>query len=76
MPNTLTRPERFYLSGEKCVSQSVSRPAVEKIQWKQSYFNDIKRFCDHDLEVSTPIFQHDTPPHDDAPPYDGWLQKD
>ena len=31
--------------------------------------------CDLDLEVSTQIFQHDTPAHDDSPSYKAWLQK-
>ena len=30
--------------------------------------------CDLDLEDGKPIFSHDTPVRDDAPPYQVWLQ--
>ena len=30
--------------------------------------------CDLNLEVSTPLFPRGTPSHDDAPPYQIWLQ--
>ena len=29
--------------------------------------------CDLELEDSKPIFLHDTPDHDDTPPYQVWL---
>ena len=42
---------------------------------KKSYFYYITLHCDFDLEVSTPLFMHDTPAHDDAPPNQVCLQK-
>ena len=47
--------------------------ALPKIQQKELYFDYICHCCDCDLEVSTPILLHDTPPHDDAAPYQVWL---
>ena len=31
--------------------------------------------CDLELEDSKSVFSHDTPAHDDTPPYQVWLQK-
>ena len=40
------------------------------------YLYDCVNFrCDFDPEDSNPFFLHDTPPHDNAPPYEVWLQK-
>ena len=38
-------------------------------------FHSISPHCDLELEDSKPIFLHDTLAHDDASPYQIWLQK-
>ena len=38
-------------------------------------FYDMSLHCDLDLEDSVPIFLHDILAHDDASPYQVWLQK-
>ena len=47
--------------------------AVQKMQLKQSCSDNKKPSLDLDLEVSTLFFLHDTPVHDEAPPYNVWL---
>ena len=50
--------------------------AVHEIQWKQSYFDYImKPHCDFDFDVSTSVFLPDSQAHDDALPYQVWLQQ-
>ena len=38
-------------------------------------FDYMSPHCDLDLEDATPTFLHDTLTHDDASPYQAWLQK-
>ena len=40
---------------------------------EQLLFEDLSPHCDLDLEDRNPTFSHDTPGHDDAPSYQGWL---
>ena len=34
----------------------------------------VSPYCDFDIDNSEPSFVHDTPPHDNAPPYQVWLK--
>ena len=43
------------------------------IFWLCRFF--ISPYCVLDLKDSNPIFLHETPAHNDAPPYQVWLQK-
>ena len=38
-------------------------------------FDYVRPNCDFDLEDSKPVFLHDTLAHEDASPYQVWLQK-
>ena len=54
--------------GRKKISSSVDM--VEKV-----VFDYMSPHCDPELEDSKPIFLHDTLAHDDASPYQVWLQR-
>ena len=70
--NFLTRYSSLWWQTIK-LSLVAKRSAVQKIQQKQSYSDHTSLY--HDLEVSTPIFVHDTHAHGDASKQQNCSQK-
>ena len=61
----------YYQTKSGCKQTSDLKDTVETVT-----FYYINPCCDLDLEDSKPIFLHDTPPHDNTPPYQAWLKMD
>ena len=47
---------------------------VHKIHGEQPSFEELNFSCDLELEASNRISAHDTPAHDNAPPYTVWFE--
>ena len=49
--------------------------AIQKILSRPTFPDDLNPHRDLDLDLEDSNFSHDTPAHNEAPTYQGWLQK-